>query len=151
MAAAQSLAGPDKSELASGCRAGVPGDSQGQGRLHSHTARLLSLRLSQYLIPLKYLNASAPGPRLEQEHFHVFLSQGNQGDGQHWQSHPGSSWVQLPRPARGKRRLDYHNAVQTIRQGRGCRGWSHLASRGLASATRRSASRPIVQHIYHIA
>ncbi len=35
--------------------------------------------------------------------------------------------------AREEGRADYHNAVQTGRQGRGSRGWSHWASSGLAS------------------
>ncbi len=43
-------------------------------------------------------------------------------------------------PARGKGRLDCHNPVQTIRQGRGSRGWSGRGGRGLASATRSAGS-----------
>ncbi len=45
---------------------------------------------------------------------------------------------------------DCHYAVQTIRKGRGSRGWSHWTSRVLDSATRsaHSGSRQVLAQLY---
>ena len=81
-----------------------------------------------------------PRPRL-QEHFHFFLVQGCHH----------THWAQQDMSARGDGRADCHYPVQTVRQGRGSRGWSHWGSRGLASATRRTArsgSRQVLPYLY---
>ena len=52
---------------------------------------------------------------------------------------------------KGEGREDCHYAVQTVRQGRGSRGWNHWGRRGLASATRgaaRSGSQQVLPYLY---